>query len=150
MHELNATDAYCHSVTVQVDKLYIDYCPHCRRTGEHREMGNYLNGLKTTSEVLYRVCRCTNMECSNMFLAIYMGVKQHHSEDNYYFFKGCVPNIPAPPKFPEIIRSVSKNFAELYTQAFLADEYNLKNICGAGYRKALEFLIKDYIIHKKD
>ena len=34
----------------------------------------------------------------------------------------------------------------IYNQAFSAEQYNLTEICGVGYRKALEFLIKDYLI----
>ncbi len=35
---------------------------------------------------------------------------------------------------------------EVYRQAQIAENLNLNEICGIGYRKALEFLIKDYCI----
>ena len=34
----------------------------------------------------------------------------------------------------------------IYNQAFAAEQQNLTEICGVGYRKALEFLIKDFAI----
>jgi hypothetical protein len=37
----------------------------------------------------------------------------------------------------------------IYTQAHAAEALELTEICGVGYRKALEFLIKDYLITKK-
>ena len=37
-------------------------------------------------------------------------------------------------------------FVQIYSEAHTAEESNLKEICGMGYRKALEFLIKDYAI----
>jgi len=36
----------------------------------------------------------------------------------------------------------------IYNEAFQAEQYRLTQICGPGYRKALEFLIKDYAIKK--
>ncbi|WBX72977.1 DUF4145 domain-containing protein [Tenacibaculum pacificus] len=35
---------------------------------------------------------------------------------------------------------------KIYNEAYSAEQQNLKEICGVGYRKALEFLIKDYVI----
>ena len=37
-------------------------------------------------------------------------------------------------------------FVQIYSEAHTAEESNLKEIRGMGYRKALEFLIKDYAI----
>jgi hypothetical protein len=50
--------------------------------------------------------------------------------------------------FPEAIYNISPDFIQIYSQANLAEEVGLSEICGSGYRKALEFLIKDYIISK--
>jgi hypothetical protein len=50
--------------------------------------------------------------------------------------------------FPDIIKNISENFIETYRQASVAEQNDLDQICGPGYRKALEFLIKDYIIYK--
>ncbi|MCH9005343.1 MAG: DUF4145 domain-containing protein [Proteobacteria bacterium] len=35
-----------------------------------------------------------------------------------------------------------------YEQAAAAESYGLSEICGGGYRKALEILVKDYLIGK--
>ena len=45
---------------------------------------------------------------------------------------------------PEIIREISQNFEAVYNEAYTARQAGLDQICGGGYRKALEFLIKDY------
>ena len=37
---------------------------------------------------------------------------------------------------------------KIYHQAEIAENSKLKELCGIGYRKALEFLIKDYAISK--
>lgn len=48
--------------------------------------------------------------------------------------------------FSENINSLSPRFVEIYHQAEIAESNNLHEICGSGYRKALEFLVKDFII----
>jgi hypothetical protein len=52
-------------------------------------------------------------------------------------------------RFPEEIGKISKKFIEIYEQAEFAEDKGLDQICGPGFRKALEFLIKDYCIGKK-
>jgi len=37
-------------------------------------------------------------------------------------------------------------FPEIYAQAIAAESYGLDQVAGGGYRKALEFLVKDYCI----
>jgi len=41
---------------------------------------------------------------------------------------------------------VSPDFCAIYEEAFKAEQCGLLLVAGPGYRKALEFLIKDYII----
>jgi hypothetical protein len=53
-----------------------------------------------------------------------------------------------PPQFSKEVRSISKTFIEIYSEAFTAEIYDLMQICGAGYRKSLEFLVKDYTIRQ--
>jgi len=46
--------------------------------------------------------------------------------------------------FPQEIKTVSHRFVQIYTEAAMAEQEKFYEVCGAGYRKALEFLIKDY------
>lgn len=48
--------------------------------------------------------------------------------------------------FSSKISSLSPNFVNIYNQAEKAEHIGLNDICGLGYRKALEFLVKDYAI----
>jgi hypothetical protein len=52
-------------------------------------------------------------------------------------------------EFQKNIVTISPVFCEIFQQAALAEENGLKHICGPGYRKALEFLIKDFLILHK-
>ena len=46
------------------------------------------------------------------------------------------------------IKSVSPNFVKIYSQASIAEKTGLSEICGMGYRKALENLVTDFAIYK--
>jgi hypothetical protein len=46
----------------------------------------------------------------------------------------------------ETISKISPDFCVIYDQAQKAEQYKLLLVAGPGYRKALEFLVKDYII----
>lgn len=50
--------------------------------------------------------------------------------------------------FDEGITSVSHGFVEIYNQAFQAETMGLDQIAGIGYRKSVEFLIKDFTISR--
>lgn len=58
------------------------------------------------------------------------------------------PVIPKKIEFNESIENLSPTFCDIYNQSSSAETYNLNQIAGMGYRKALEFLIKDYCIYR--
>lgn len=86
-------------------------------------------------------CSCPSFGCGSHF------VLSDKGDDKYV---NVLPNsIPCKKSFSEIIISISPSFVSIYNQAYYAEQINLNQICGVGYRKALEFLIKDYLISKE-
>lgn len=84
---------------------------------------------------------CPNSMCNKHFVL---------SQDRDGRFVIVEPNACAESKeFGEIINSISPQFVSIYNQAYHAEQMRLDQICGVGYRKALEFLIKDYLISKE-
>ena len=55
------------------------------------------------------------------------------------------PRTHEPKPFTEEVRRVSEQFVGIYDQAAAAEDAGLDQICGPGYRKALEFLVKDFL-----
>lgn len=51
--------------------------------------------------------------------------------------------------FCKEINELSPSFEKIYNEALIAECNNLYEIAGMGYRKALEFLVKDYAIKRK-
>ena len=114
-------------------ECYAIECPFC-----HAQM---------TPRYLYRhhsnlFAECSNSGCGrNMILG--MNQNAHYTV--------VLPNsMPAKRNFSETIMSISPSFSDIYNQAFCAEQLSLNHVCGVGYRKALEFLIKDYLISGLD
>lgn len=88
-------------------------------------------------------CQCTNPECTHSFISEY---RFSPISSNTIFIR-TAPNASMDVEsFSDIIQEISSAFCDIYNQAYAAQQMNLSQICGGGYRKALEFLIKDYII----
>ena len=58
------------------------------------------------------------------------------------------PDEKAPTAFVEDIEKISPKFVEIYNQSECAETQGLSEVCGVGYRKAVEFLIKDYLCNE--
>ncbi len=114
-------------------------CVYCHKT----ITPNYLFG-HNNQWIMEVTLVCPNLECRKSFIGYY------ESSNDIFHFNGetSIGNLIGK-QFSETINSISENFTIIYNQAFSAEQQNLTEICGVGYRKALEFLIKDYIILNK-
>jgi hypothetical protein len=116
-------------------------CPFCHK----KITPNYLFGHTYLTSLDLTVF-CPNQECSRSFIAYYEYNRQNGHYD--YTHLTSIGNLIGK-EFSEVIKSISENFTLIYNQAFTAEQQNLTEICGVGYRKALEYLIKDYLILNK-
>lgn len=84
--------------------------------------------------------RCPIKECGEFFLLRDLGSGL-----------AFVQNHPmSKEEYSEIINNVSSSFVKIYNEAYASEQMGLMEVCGVGYRKALEFLIKDYVMQNKD
>lgn len=60
----------------------------------------------------------------------------------------CAPNLFSAQEFEKNVNDLSPQFVKIFNQALEAENRQLDEIAGIGYRKALEFLVKDYCKHK--
>ena len=127
-------------------KLRIDaakVCPHC---------GTSFNGVAVNATILFDgsmecdVVVATHYcaACDQPFVATYL---YNECDDKAPFWRVWPPSRETVEFDPEIKR-ISPAFAEIYKQASIAESECLDHICGVAYRKALEFLVKDYAIFK--
>jgi hypothetical protein len=115
-------------------------CPLCHRHIVPKKITEK-NVPRSIIQVVYQ---CSSDRCSELFIAYY-----------HYKFFGRTAEInlrETKPKniefipFPDGISNISPTFVGIFNQANTAEKYGLDQICGPGYRKSLEFLIKDYLI----
>jgi hypothetical protein len=87
---------------------------------------------------------CPREACRNGFLALWV----HDVPANNWVLRGVFPSTLPPSLRSRFIEPVSPGFYTIFDQARSAEHHQLSEIAGMGYRKALEFLIKDYLISK--
>lgn len=106
----------------------------------------YLYGKSIMNGASFTVfCECPS--CGKTFVALFKNL----TYTNRYIASNIeylAPTIPRSKIFDKKIIDLSSNFVETYNQSLSAESYNLNQIAGMGYRKALEFLIKDYCSYK--
>ena len=112
-------------------------CPICRMgiSPIHTQCG-HVEDLRL--QVVYR---CPRSRCASLFIARY----------KVNWETGCqlqesVPLQPIQPKQKAIIREISPSFEKIYGRAVVAETTKLDEIAGVGFRRSLEFLIKDYLL----
>lgn len=143
-HEASSTADATGEINVVPDK-----CPLCHYTGNLQVIAGYLNkdgGLSPYStKELQIILQCPRNVCKGFSIAYYSPTSSNY---NLFAYKNIRPVNYAPSTFSETISEISSEFKEIYNQAGQAESLGLDKIAGVGYRKALEFLIKDYLIHK--
>lgn len=83
-------------------------------------------------------------KCNNCFI----GYTNYNSKDNIFHIASVSKGNHKTREFPPEVNEVSNKFVQIYCEAEFAEQENLKEICGVGYRKSIEFLIKDYLLKK--
>jgi hypothetical protein len=128
--------------SIEIDRTP-DECPIC-----HSKIHTQISNIAFATDLFTRwrlqvVYRCPNHNCLSFFIGDYY---QDKARQRYAILTSLAPFSFDGRDFSESISSLSPSFCEIYLQAMAAEAHGLDQICGVGYRKALEFLIKDYAI----
>lgn len=142
MFNINVSNENNSSQTVYFDRMP-DECPICHKKITPNLGQGFINTKAYDERALQIIFRCPNDSCKNVFIGFYVG------GSGKFYYKLSKPTEFISHEFTEIIKNVSSDFSTIYNQAYAAEQASLTVICGAGYRKSLEFLIKDYLISKK-
>lgn len=126
-----------------------DHCPLCHHGIMPTLIGSSnIVRREMEGDILQLVYLCPRLECQSVFIATYrqnIGYHRHYAEGPY-ILKSTAPYRAIRPVIPDEIAKLSPGYSELLGQSEAAEAYQLDQIAGAGYRKSLEFLIKDYAI----
>lgn len=135
----------------KIDQDSITYisniCPFCNKTG--RQI--YITGFTTVGEadegagmVITKCTFCENTAIRVMSIDLDTNDFGLNEYNEKYREKRIIPSV-TEQEFPEIIITEYPKFSKIYRQSEIAESNNLDLICGMGYRRALEFLITDFL-----
>lgn len=148
---LNVTSENVEGRRVSVDiTSKPDRCPICHNGTDAPLICAFHKGELFEGR-LQVVFRCTIHSCLGYFVATYRPdpYDRFRPTKGPYFLSQLAPITPEPEKFSEMVCELSPNFCEIQQQSSVAEALGLDKVCGVGYRKALEFLIKDYAIERE-
>src|SRR5579872_1051581 len=128
-----------HSLKIDTDP---DSCPLCHCAIEPVDVGWEFLADQCSPQVIERVLRCPKKDCQRLFIARY---EQYPPGSNVFELAECVPAKLLDPEFPAELREISPDYCDIYAEAHQAEQLGLLLVAGPGYRKALEFLVKDYV-----
>ncbi|MGT2797075.1 hypothetical protein [Streptococcus intermedius] len=131
------------SSTVQV--TVDDICPNCKKpTNPHLVNSDYFE-LSNFEKSLALTLRC--LGCKHFWVEEFIATRY---EDGYNRYEiehiQVIPSLPSDIPISEDVELVSPIGKQIYVQALKAEHEQLDHIAGIGYRKALEFFVKDFSI----
>lgn len=128
---------------IPVDIISPDHCPVCL----HTYAPNFLYGAiyedpygNEENNHVFSLHYCS--ACHNAFLAYH----DYDSDGDFYDVNSMCPNTPEPPHFIDELLELSPSFVQIYTEANCAEKSGMLSLCGIGYRKSMDYLIRDYAI----
>ncbi len=145
-------NVYGQNLTISAPEL----CPHC-----NKNIAPLLCAYATNINNLDNIYIRSQFELSTIFLcpscqksifARYIMLKHsNHSTGQSYYQEDTKSIYPyAIPKIeiPENIQDLYPDFYSVYKQAAKAESLGLDKICRMGFRKAVELLVKNYLINQ--
>jgi len=125
------------TITVQGASYAVEIpgdCPICHHHSE-LEMP-HADSVQDRSAVQV-VFRCAYRGCRSYFIGYYGAIGNPG-------LLGVKPIKPVLSQFAEAVAKISPTFIKVFAEAEEASQLGLSQVAGPGYRKAFEFLIKDY------
>nr|DAN13085.1 MAG TPA: TFIIB Transcription factor zinc-finger [Caudoviricetes sp.] len=118
-------------------------CPRCHSAIEPVLLWGYVNDIKKGLFSVFLQCNA----CNNTFISSYEFtgiIEEGYTKYRTSSLTRSEPISIEKKSFSDDINELSPDFVRVYNQAFAAEQNELNDICGMGYRKAVEFLVKDY------
>lgn len=147
VRKVEATDIFCEHANRKF--LYTDdnICPICSYSSNELTAEGYYS-LQSNATHFYVLKACPYCRKISLYKASVSNSSLFYSNDYYdltsvYFFTDCQEDNVT--EFGETINKISPDFVRIFNQSKLAERNGYNEICGMGYRKSLEFLIKDYL-----
>jgi hypothetical protein len=119
-----------------------DECPWCNRY----LVVKFITSVYIRSEgMIQTIHQCTFSACKKFLICGHRVVGQSTTRP-----ARVDPVRTENSEIPDFVNDVSPSFVKIYRQAEQAVGFQLSDIAGPGFRKAFEFLVKDYAKSKSD
>lgn len=132
---------------LSTDLAIPEQCPFCKRyiTPSLEVTSRAVSDDGRTGPIIgYWSCN----GCAQTFAVRYKTRGDMQDGIHRYYVGDMLPPMIRLTEVDEQIRRISPRFEELLHQAEFACDNDLVDLAGMGFRKALEFLVKDYLIYK--
>jgi hypothetical protein len=125
-------------------------CPHCHVANEP---AHYFHQQDTVLNTYLSIWRCNYNKCGKLFAV------SHLSNGSMYVIDRYLNGLPKGPIWPKPILELKdgktigteelteSKFIKTYLQSLEAESQGYDEIAGMGYRKAIEYLVKDWAIN---
>lgn len=127
-------------------------CPHCHLIVNPHSIWTIETKDTDNTPTMITAWACSNDTCEKIFLAVYK------VEGQELKFNRFLNGLPKGPDWPKPIfdlkngnpKSIDKpeqtRFIKTYLQSLVAENSGLDELAGMGYRKSIEYLVKDWAI----
>lgn len=135
-----------------------NFCPFCHFAMKPARQAAVGGDLKlSVPGIITIIWTCPVDSCKKEVVTIYR-FKETKGGVNHYEFKEFLNGEPQMPAWPQFVHELENGnpddpvtkepskFVEIYRQALTAEFKGLNEIAGIGFRRAFEFLIKDFAI----
>ena len=152
-YDYDSNSSYTEYMDIALPRL----CAHCQQTGIQEEVCAFYSAIQqqididTVEDELSVVTACP--QCSGITVNHFTRAarKPYNIEKIPFQLKYTTPRIQSDNSFSEYkispeIEAAFPEFISILQQAKFAEDHGLDKLAGMGYRKALEFLVTDYLI----
>lgn len=127
----------------ELELITPDQCPCCHKMIVPFLIDSIPASANYDGPDIYCAFRCPG--CNHVFWAKYSFDNENFSSQSIAYSE-IIGGEGLLKDFPKEIKEVSPSFCEIYNDAYKAQQHGLMEVVGLGYRRAFEFLIKDYAI----
>lgn len=126
-----------------------DTCPHCKNSiqpivifciSQEIKVDSSFNNVAVMLQCPFKKCRQFFIDWFQVEIGRFGSIEK--TTKLTYSYTPLLKN-----DLPEEVNNMFPDFNSIYSQAIQAESYGLDQIAGVGYRKSLEFLIKNYAIY---
>lgn len=127
-----------------IENIYPDQCPVCKNNWNMQPFKSCF-AISDRKDFIQVVFKCPWKSCWRLFISFFTN---SYPINRWVHIESVLIQSTKEILFSKEIESVCQNFCNIYRESAIAEENNLRQIAGMGYRKSLEFLMKDYLILK--